>query len=62
MQGAQAAFEKIRFSAVTHLTFLLRILPLNVTHGAAEEYDALLQWVLASVVAGEGVGAAGLAS
>lgn len=49
-------------SAITRITFLLCTLPPSVTRNATEEYDALMDWALASVIAGEGAGAAGLGS
>lgn len=44
------------------MTFLPRALPPGVTRDVAVKYDALLKWALVSVIAGKGVGAAGLAS
>ena len=61
MEDAQASFQIMRLSAVTRMTFLLRALPPSVTRDAAKEYDAMLEWALASVIAGEGAIAAGLA-
>lgn len=40
--------------------YILRNLPPNVTRDAAEAYDTLPAWALASIIAGDGAGAAAL--
>lgn len=62
IEDAQAAFQIMRSSTVFLMTLLLRALPFSVARAAAEEYDALLEWALASVITGQGAGAAGPAS
>lgn len=62
MENAQAVFQIMRLSAITRTTFLLHIFPPNVTRQAAEKYDAPLEWALASLIPGKGVGSAGHAS
>lgn len=62
MEDAQARFQIMSLPAVTCAVVLLRTLPLSAMRDTAAEYDALLEWALASVTAGEGAGAAGLAS
>ena len=41
-------------------THILRTVPPSITCQAAVNYDALVEWALASIIAGDGVAAAGL--
>ena len=60
LEDAQAKFQILRPSATSCLAHLLRTVPLSITCQASENYDALVQWALASVIAGDGAVAAGL--
>ena len=60
MDDAQASFQILRLSATSRLSHLLRTVPLSITGQAAENYDALVEWALASIIAGDGAAAAGL--
>ena len=62
MEDAQASFQILRLSAVSRMTFLLRNVPPTVTKQAASDHDALVEWALASIIAGEGAATSGLAS
>lgn len=48
----QAALQIMRLSVATCMTFLLRNLPPSVACDTTEEYDALLNWTLASTTMG----------
>ena len=60
MEDAQASFHILRQSATSCLTNLLRTVPPSVTCQAAAKYDALVEWALAPIIAGDGAAAAGL--
>ena len=60
MEDAQASFQILRLSATSRLSHLLRTVPLSITCQAAANYDALKEWALASIIAGDGAAAAGL--
>ena len=60
MEDAQASFQILRLSAVSSLSHLLRTVPASITHQAAADSDALVEWALASIIAGDGAVAAGL--
>ena len=60
MEDAQASFQIFRLSATSHLSHLLRTVPPSITCQAAAYYDALVEWALASIIAGDGAAAAGL--
>ena len=60
MEDAQASFQILRLSATSRLSHLLRTVPPSITCQAAANYDALVEWVLASIIAGDGAAAAGL--
>ena len=60
MEDAQASFQILRLSATSRLSHLLRIVPPSMTCQAAVNYDALVEWALASIIAGGGAAAAGL--
>ena len=54
MKDAQASFQILRLSAVSRLSYLLRTVPPSIMHQAAAGYDALVEWALASIIAGDG--------
>ena len=60
MEDAQASFQILRLSATSRLSHLLRTVPPSITCQAAANYDALVKWALASIVAGDGAAASGL--
>ena len=60
MEDAQASFQILRLSAASRLSHLLRTVPPSITCQAAADCDALVEWVLASIIAGDGAAAAGL--
>ena len=60
MEDAQANFQNLRLSATSHLSHLLRTVPPSIICQAAANYDALMEWALASIIAGDGAAAAGL--
>ena len=60
MEDAQASFQILRLSATSRLSHLLRTVPPFIMCQAAANYDALVEWVLASIIAGDGAAAAGL--
>ena len=60
MEDAQASFQILRLSATSRLSHLLRTVPPSITCQAAANYDALVEWVLTSIIAGDGAAAAGL--
>ena len=53
MKDAQVSFQILRLSATSHLSHLLRTVPPSITCQAAENYDALVEWALASIIAGD---------
>ena len=60
MEDAQASFHILRLSAIFRLSHLLRTFSPSITCQAAANYDALVEWALASIIAGNGAAAAGL--
>ena len=60
MKDAQASFQILHLSATSRLSHLLRTVPRSITCQAAVNYDALVEWALASIIAGDGAAAAGL--
>ena len=60
MKDAQASFQILRLSATSRLSHLLRTVPPSITCQAAANYDALVEWALASIVAGDRAAAARL--
>ena len=62
MEDAQASFQILRLSATSRLSHLLRTVPPSITCQAAANYDALVEWALASIIAGDGAAAAGLST
>ena len=60
MEDAQASFQILRLSATSRLSHLLRTVPPSITCQAAANYDALVEWTLASIIAGHGAAAVGL--
>ena len=60
MEDAQATFQILRLSATSRLSHMLQTVPPSITCQAAANYDALVEWALASVIAGDRATAAGL--
>ena len=60
MEDAQTIFPILRLSVNSCLSHLLRTVPPSITCQAAANYDALVEWALASIIAGDGAVAAGL--
>ena len=60
MEDAQASFQDLRLSATSRLLHLLRTVPPSITCHAAANYDALVEWALASIIAGDGAAVVGL--
>ena len=60
MEDAQASFQILRLFATTRLSHLLQTVPPSITYQAVANYDALVEWALASIIAGDGAAAAGL--
>ena len=60
MGDAQASFKILRLYATARLSHLLRTVPPSIPCQAAANYDALVEWALASIVAGGGAATAGL--
>ena len=60
MENAQRSFQILRLSATSRLSHLLRTVPPSITCQAAANYNALVEWALASIIAGDGAAAAGL--
>ena len=60
MEDAQASFQILRLPATSRLSHLLRTVPPPITCQAAANYDALVEWALASIIAGDGAAAVGL--
>ena len=58
MEDAQASFQILRLSATSRLSHLLRTVPPSITCQAAANYDALVEWALASIIAGDVAAAA----
>ena len=57
MEDAQASFQILRLSATSRLSHLLRTVPPSITCQAAANYDVLVVWALASIIAGAGAAA-----
>ena len=62
MEDAQASFQILRLSATSRLSHLLRTVPPSITCQAASNYDALVEWALASIIADDGAAAVGLST
>ena len=60
MEDAQASFHILRLSTTSCLSHLLQTVPPSITCQAAANYDALVEWALVSIIAGDGAAAAGL--
>ena len=60
MEDAQVNFPIWRLSATSRLSHLPRTVPPSITCQAATNYDALVEWALASILAGDGAAAARL--
>ena len=59
-EDAQASFQILRLSDTSRLSHLLRTVPPSITCQAAANHDVLVEWALASNIAGDGASAAGL--
>ena len=59
-EDTQASFQILRLFAISRLSHLLRTVPPSITCQAAANYDALVEWALASIITGDGAAAAGL--
>ena len=60
MDGSQAGFQILRLSAVSRLSHLFRPVPPSITQEASRHFNALIEWALASIIAGDGAAASGL--
>ena len=60
MQDAQASFQVLRLFVVSRLSQLLRTVPPFITHQIAADYEALVEWALVPIIAGDGASAGGL--
>ena len=60
MEDAQAIFQIMRLFAASCLLHLVHTVPPSITYQAAADYDALVEWALASIIARDGAAAAGL--
>ena len=60
MEDARASFQILRLSATSRFSHLLRTVPPSITCQVAANYDALVEWALTSIIAGDGAAAAGL--
>ena len=60
MEDAQANFQILRLYATSRLPHLLQTVAPSITCQAAANCDALVEWALASIVAGDGAAAAEL--
>ena len=60
MKDAQTIFQVLRLSAASCRSHLLRTVSSSITYQAGADDDALVEWVLASIIAGDGATAAGL--
>ena len=54
IEDAQVSFQILGPSTVSRLPHLLRTVPPSITHQAAADYDTLVEWALASIIAGDG--------
>ena len=59
-EEAQASVQVLRLSAASRLSHLLRTVPPSIICQAAANYGALVEWALASIIAGDEAAAAGL--
>ena len=62
LEGAQTSFQILHLSAASRLSHLHYTAQPSITRQAAADYDAFVEWVLASVIAGDGVTTAGLST
>ena len=60
MEDVQASFHILRLSATSHPSHLLGRVPPSIPYQAAANHDALVEWALASIIAGNGAAVAGL--
>ena len=59
MEDAQASFQVLRLSGAPRLSHLLRPVPPSITCQAAADYNFLVEWALAFIIAGDGAATAG---
>ena len=62
MEVAQASFQILCLSAASRRSHLLRTAPPSATHLTAADYDAVLEWALASIKVGDGAAATELSN
>ena len=60
MEDAQASFQILRLSVTSRLSHLLQTVPPSITCQSEANYGALVEWALASIIAGDGAAAAGV--
>ena len=60
MEDAQASFQILSLFEVSHLSHVLRTVPPSITHQAARGYESLVEWVVASIIAGDRDAVAGM--
>ena len=60
MKDAQMSFQILRLSAASRLSRLLHTVPPSIICQVAADYDALVEWALASIIAGDGAATARL--
>ena len=60
MEEAQASYQILRLSSGSRLSHLLCTVQPSITHQASPDYDALMEWALAPIIASDGAAAAGL--
>ena len=60
MEEAQTSFQILRLSATSRLSYLLRTIPPSITCQGAADYDAWVEWALASIITSDGAATAGL--
>ena len=60
MEDAQAIFQILRLYNASCLSHPLRTVSPSIAYQASTDYDALVEWALASIVAGDGATAVGL--
>ena len=60
MEDAQASFQIFRLSAASRLSHLLCTVSPSIAYQPAADYDALVEWALASIIARDKAAAKGL--
>ena len=59
IEDAQTSLQILRLPAASRLSHLLRTVPPSIKCQAAAKYGALVEWALASIIAGDGADTAG---